>query len=315
MKNNIMPLPMPPRGQPPKDPSKLAAYLTQQQAARDAGTYAQGKAFKAVGVAADSPRRQIKIESDKDIIERVEARFEVYYRLCRATAFGEQRSLLVTGAGGVGKTYAAERILEAAGEQGVKSETVHGVMSAPMLACLLWRNRAANHCILMDDSDAVFKDEETLSLLKHALDTSKKRKISYQRDSNLLKANGVENNFNFDGSIIFASNINFQAVVDAGKSALVPHLQAMMTRTPPLDLKLYAQRDILVWVRHVIRKSNLLVGKMNITGDQQEEVLAYLTENLNDLKVLSIRTAEHIAGYMALDVKKWKQTADVMMLR
>ena len=51
-------------------------------------------------------------------------------------------------------------------------------------------------------------DDLSLNILKAALDSSKKRYISWNTDSNMLGREGIPDRFEFKGSVIFITNIN-----------------------------------------------------------------------------------------------------------
>ena len=57
-----------------------------------------------------------------------------------------------------------------------------------------------NNVLVLDDCDTVLYDE-TLNLLKAALDSCKKRKLSWNTDSALLRREGIPDTFEFKAQL------------------------------------------------------------------------------------------------------------------
>jgi hypothetical protein len=310
-----------PRGRVPSDAMKLKTYI-QNVAVLNGVSYAAAEKF----VNKRSPTAQQAIaqnpdlhetapvepeipETDAEILSRVGERFNMLNTITRGCCTGAVRSTIVSGVGGVGKTHAIEQILDHYREtQNIQSEVVRGVLSAVNLYKLLYRNRT-KHCItVLDDADGIFWDEDALSILKVALDSSLTRKISWMSESQALKNDDVPNTFEYAGSMIFITNIDFQTYVDNGKGKLAPHLQALLTRTMYLDLKLHTDRDLMLWIDHVITKNHVLV-KDGLKHEQEKEVLDFMKANRTDLRNLSIRTALKLAMLVKMNPAKWQTMA------
>ena len=56
-----------------------------------------------------------KQETDEQVINRIEERFEILDEMTRATVNGDVRAMIVTGPPGVGKSFGVERELEKSG--------------------------------------------------------------------------------------------------------------------------------------------------------------------------------------------------------
>jgi hypothetical protein len=321
---NTMALPVvsgPPRGAPPKDPTKLALYLERK---------AQWQ--KQAGVSSNlnmsvSPVHHIP-ETPDQIISRVSERFEIMYKMTKGCAQGVLRSLIITGAGGIGKTFGVtevvereradrEATIEMMPESGIPElivDVIGGYMTPMSLYMALYRNRFENSLLIFDDCDSVLEDGKSINLLKHATDTTPIRRISYASDAQTLKDNNVPQSFVFQGTIIVISNLNFHGIVNQGRHKLVPHLKALMTRTDVLDLKLHTNRETVIWINHVVSSTNMLVNE-GLSGEQQTMVMQYLDKNQDELQSLSFRNVRRIAGYMKMDWNSWQQMANVLMLR
>lgn len=301
-----------PIGRPPKDKAKLALYL-QKKAAE-----ANAKAETVQAVAETIVYKDNPDETDEDIILRIAERFDILYECTHGATTGAVRSLIVSGAGGVGKTHTVESILDYAKENlNVKSEVVHGVLTPVNLYKLLWRNRFPNSVVVLDDADTIFDNEQALMVLKAALDSGKSRKISWLAEgkSLLSKKDGeVPTDFMYEGTMIFITNLDLQGFVDAGKNRFVPHMQALMTRALYLDLRLHTIRDLATWVRHIVHKNHILVQD-GLSYEQEKDVLDFITENRDKLRNLSIRTAIQLASFVKMKGENWRTMAKHVSLR
>jgi hypothetical protein len=92
-------------------------------------------------------------------------------------ARGKSNSLIITGDPGVGKTRVVRDTLESLGMQKDSDYYfVTGTATTAGLYELLFKNRS--RLLIFDDCDAVFKDPESVNILKGALDTYDVREIS-----------------------------------------------------------------------------------------------------------------------------------------
>lgn len=298
------------KGRPPKDPTKLAAYLALKAQEQTAHSVKSGKAESIIDlnksiVYVDDPN-----ETEEDTILRIAERFDIMEKCTHGATDGVIRSLIVSGAGGVGKTYTVERILDYAREEkGVKSEVVHGVVTPVNLYKLLYRNRHANNVVVLDDADSIFDEDSALSVLKAALDSTPKRKISWLAEGKSLKGKTGEGDtptdFIYEGTMIFITNLDFQKLVDMGKSRNVAHMQALMTRALYLDLRLHSTRDLTAWVKHIVGKAHILVQD-GLSYEQEKEILDFIGENAANLRNLSIRTALKMGAFVKMVGADWK---------
>lgn len=262
--------------------------------------------------------KEEKKETDEEIILRISDRFDTLRKIVHAICQGKFHSLIVTGAGGLGKTYTVTDIAEHyKNTKNLNLVVVSGGVVTPVnLVKLLWKTRTPGSVLIMDDSDDILDEPEALTLLKGALDTSKVRKVAWMSESHMLAKEAIDPIFQYEGAVIFVSNINFQAYIDAGKGKKLPHLQALRTRFHYLDLKLHTDREIVLWIEHMICKNHILVSQKGITHDQEMEILKWMLAHRTQLSSLSIRTALQIADYMVSEGPHgWKQMAKVMILK
>jgi hypothetical protein len=267
------------------------------------------KAELAARSAASKPAR-----TDKQILADLTQRFEILSDLTVGTTTKNIRAITVTGAPGVGKTYTVEKILEHAKEsRNIQYEIVKGAVSAVNLYKLGYRNRKAGSVIVLDDADSIFNDEDALNILKVLCDSSETRKVSWMKESQALIAEDIPQTYEFNGAMIFISNLDFQTFVDEGKSKYAQHFEAIMSRSLYLDLRLHSRDELGVWIEHVATSGHIF-RREGLTDMQGNAVLSFLRENRNELRELSLRTLIKAAQLVKTN-KQWEKMATVLLLK
>lgn len=228
--------------------------------------------------------------SDDEILNDLKERFNILSILTKGAISKNVRAVTVTGAPGVGKTYTVEQILEhAKTTRNIKYDIVRGAISAVNLYKLAYHNRKAGSVIVLDDADSIFNDEDALNILKVLCDSSETRRVSWMKESQALVADDIPQSFEFNGAMIFISNLDFQKFVDEGKNKYAQHFEALMSRSLYLDLRLHGKNELGVWIEHVAQSGNIFVRE-GLSPEQGKAVLSFLRTNRENLRELSLRT-------------------------
>ena len=256
-------------------------------------------------------RAQAVVESDEQVIERIRERFEILDEMAKAATNGDIRAMIVSGPPGVGKSYGVEQVVEKAclfdqiAGKKLRAEVVKGSATALGLYCTLYKYSDPNCVLVFDDCDSILLDDVSLNLLKGALDSGKKRKISWLADSNMLRREGVPDQFDFKGSVIFITNLKF----DAMKSQkLRDHLDALQSRCHYLDLTLDTMRDKLLRIKQ-IANDGALFQDYDFEQVTQDEIIDFMFENKMKLREMSLRMALKIADLRKSFPLRWKAMA------
>jgi hypothetical protein len=252
-------------------------------------------------------------EKMAEIDARIKATFAVLNKVTQGIVDGHIRAAIVSGAAGCGKTYTLEAGLTAAEERGlIRYQSVRGAMSAIGLFRQLFECSEPNNVLVIDDCDGIFGDLDALNLLKAALDTGKSRKVHWNKESKILDGEGVPRQFEFKGAVVFITNIDFTAEIEADKK-MTPHYKALMSRCMYVDLGIHNKREILVRIGQVVYSDEFL-NDNHLRKDQAMLMMKWLTSNLNRVRTLSIRTILQLASLVKTD-REWEQMANVVMCR
>jgi hypothetical protein len=250
-------------------------------------------------------------ESDEEIMDRIEQRFAVLDDMTKAAIAGDIRAMIVTGPPGVGKSYGVEYQLEKAGlfdvvgNRKVKYEVIKGAMTPIGLYCTLYKHSDPKNVLVFDDCDSILLDDLALNILKAALDSGKKRRIHWNSDSAMLRREGVPDQFDFKGSVIFITNLKFE---NLKSKKLQDHLEALQSRCHFLDLTLNTTRDKILRIRQIFRRGDLFQD-YDFTPEKGEEIVAFMQENHARLREISLRMALKLADLTKISAN-WRALAE-----
>ena len=250
-------------------------------------------------------------ETDEEVMDRIEKRFSILDDMTKAAITGDIRAMIVVGPPGVGKSYGVEYQLEKAGMfdqisgRKIKYEVVKGAMTPIGLYCTLFRHSDPKNVLVFDDCDSILLDDVALNILKAALDSGKKRRIHWNADSAMLRREGVPDQFDFKGSVIFITNLKFDHLKS---KKLQDHLEALQSRCHFLDLTLNTTRDKILRIRQIFRKGDLFKD-YDFTAEQGEEIVQYMIDNHAKLREISLRMALKLADLTKISAN-WQLLAE-----
>lgn len=262
-------------------------------------------------------RAFVENETDDEAMTRIADTFLMLDKITEASARGIVRGLVVSGPPGIGKSFGVEKQLDTAnlfrtmGGLDPNYEVISGGISSIGLYQKLYYNRNADHVLVFDDCDGVLFDEECLNLLKAALNSGTTRQICWNKESRVLAFEDIPEKFNFDGSIIFLSNIDFEASIAKG-SRISAHLEAIMSRCHYLDLEIGSLRDKLLRIKQIIKDGMLL--SYEFTAEEEKEIVDFVFTNATHMREVSLRTVKKIADFVKADPEGWYEMAESTIL-
>ena len=238
----------------------------------------------------------------------INTRFGFVEKLVNMVATGVQPSAVITGEGGLGKTYTVTKTLEANGFKDISDladfqvgsvmntrkcfTMIKGYSTAKGLYRTLFENQKS--VVVFDDCDAVLKDPVALNLLKGALDSYGKRIISWNAD---MKDDDLPRSFEFTGRVIFISNMD-QDRID----------QAIRSRSMMIDLSMTLDQKIDRM--EFIAASDEFLPEYDATI--KADALALIRKIKSECKEISLRTLIAVSKVRASN-KDWKDLATYML--
>ena len=255
-------------------------------------------------------------ETDEQAIERIASRFAILDEMAEAVSTSKVRAMIVSGPPGIGKSFGVERALEKrsmfddiAGSTR-KFEVVKGAMSPIGLYKKLYEHSAKGHVVCFDDCDAILYDDLALNLLKAALDTGKKRTLHWNTESRTLMAEGMPNSFEFNGGVVFITNVKFDNVKS---KKLQDHLQALQSRCHYLDLTIDSMRDRMLRIRQIVGTG--MLEKYAMGREAEQDLVQFIYDNKHKLREISLRMVLKIADLWKMSPDRYKHLAEQTCMR
>lgn len=242
------------------------------------------------------------VEENPTIAFPINQRFNFVTRLVSMVGRGKTASALITGEGGLGKSYTVFKSLEAAGLHNISGIdldgqeapsdsfcVVKGYSTAKGLYRTLYENR--NSIVVFDDCDSILRDDDAVNLLKGALDSYDTRIISWNTtrpDEELPRS------FEFSGGVVFISNRPMNKID-----------QALRTRSMCVDLTMTLDQK-LDRMEAIMMEDDFLPG---ISMAYKRDALNLIREYKDRAREVSMRTLITVARIRAEDDADWADLA------
>ena len=238
----------------------------------------------------------------------INKRFDFVEKLVKMVATGVQPSAVITGQGGLGKTYTVLKTLKDSGlndvtcldefEIGMSVARSHsfaivkGYSTPKGLYRTLFENNGS--VIVFDDCDSVLKDPVALNLLKGALDSYDRRFISWNAD---MRDDDLPKSFEFTGRIVFISNMG-QEKID----------QAIRSRSMMIDLSM--TDDQKVERMEAIASSDEFMPEYDTKA--KSDAIQFIKKIQSDVKELSLRSLISVTKIASTN-ENWEELAEYML--
>lgn len=227
--------------------------------------------------------------SDSEIVDKQKSFFNTLEKAALGVAYGYSRALVVSGPAGIGKSFGIDAAIGDIPDSDINNTFITGHCTPTGLYATLYNYRFAGCTIVFDDSDAIFHNEVSLGILKHALDMKAKRKISWLSKAEILDDEGevIPNNFIFEGSIIFISNLNLTSIAESNNK-LSAHISAIISRALYMDCYSIFKNDNDYILRIGYLKDSIFNNEgIDVIG--RDLIMGYITDNAKNMRELSLR--------------------------
>ena len=239
------------------------------------------------------------------LVFSVADRFSFVEALTDMVASGKAPSAIVTGEGGIGKTYTITKVLHDNGflssddpaSVHLPPSKVFTVVKGYSTPYALYRTLFENQdrVILFDDCDSVLSDATAVNLLKAALDSYSKRVVSWQSE---VKGTDLPTSFTFKGGVIFISNYSLTSLN-----------QAVRSRALCVDLSMNAEQK-LERMEHLVANKDF---QPELSAKVKADALKLIRDNLSKVRHLNLRTLIQVSKIRATDRKDWTRLALYVM--
>jgi hypothetical protein len=233
-------------------------------------------------------------------------RFEFVSEMVSMLARGIQPSVIVTGPGGLGKSFTVIDSLIKAGLKdislvddlpvgftlngGKTFRVIKGYSTPKGLYRTLFENR--DGVVVFDDCDSVLKDPVSLNLLKAALDSYDKRIISWRAD---IRDEDLPTSFLFNGRVVFISNQSSNSID-----------QAIITRSMAVDLSMTPTQKV-ERMRWLLTKDDFMPEYEMAYKSDAIDLIAALVDKV---KELSLRTLITVTKIRKAGGPRWRDLAE-----
>ena len=233
----------------------------------------------------------------------INERFGFINDMVMMLARGEQPSVVITGPGGLGKSFSVLKALNTSGFTDISladeyftpsSRTfcvVKGHSSPRGLFRILWENKSG--VIVFDDCDSVLKDPVSLNLLKGALDSYSRRIITWRSETK--SDDDMPHTFEFKGRIVFISNMSSNALD-----------QAIVTRSMVVDLSMTLEQKIERMLEIAVEDDFMPEYSL----DEKQDAIELVNDLRETVKELSIRTLIQVIKIRNSSVSNWRNLAE-----
>lgn len=251
-------------------------------------------------------------QAEQVMVKSVESRFTINERfgfvsdMVAMLAKGDQASVVVSGPGGLGKSYTVVDALAKCGLKDISTlddlavgtrinatksfRVIKGYSTPKGLYRTLYENK--DGVVVFDDCDSVLKDPVSLNLLKAALDSYDRRIISWRAD---IKDEDLPTTFEFKGRVVFISNLPSEALD-----------QAIISRSLAVDLTMTPEQKI-DRMRYLLDQPGFMP---DYPKQYKVDALDLIGGLVDKVKELSLRTLIQVTKIRKSAGARWKDLAE-----
>lgn len=260
-------------------------------------------------------KNRVALQQTQPMLPIVESRFSINDRFEFVTemvtmlARGEQASVVITGPGGLGKSFTVIKSLDSVGFKDISVlddlpvgfvlnggrtyRVVKGYSTAKGLYRTLYENREG--VIVFDDCDSVLNDAVSLNLLKAALDSYDKRIISWRAD---IRDEDLPTSFLFSGRVVFISNRPSNGID-----------QAIISRSLAVDLSMTMKQKV-DRMRWLLTQDDFMP---EFDLEYKTDAIDLIESLIDSVKELSLRSLIQVTKIRKANTARWRDLAEYVL--
>lgn len=258
----------------------------------------------------DYEKKYLEEETEAEALARIQKTFDMFGKIVEAVPQGHIRGMIISGPPGVGKTHTVIESLDRVLGNDRKYTHVKGFASAIAIYKMLYYNSSQDNVLVFDDCDAALDNENSLNILKCALDSGARRDICWMAESRVLKTEDIPDRFEFKGGVIFLTNRDFEMTT---APSLKEHLAAMMSRCHYIDLEISSQRDQLLRIKQIVAQG--LLAEYQLSSYEELMLMEFIETNFNFLRERSLRIIKKVAEIYKAQPANWREFAEMSCLK
>lgn len=212
--------------------------------------------------------------------------------------------MIVNGPSGCGKTEYTRKVLDNCKSNAI---IVSGTMSPIKLYAALYQCRKPGQVLVIDDTDTLLEQVESLEILKAALDSQKNKPVAWKKYSTLLAREGMPDEFVYHGRLIIITNKHLSTNDNTKMgSQLMPVRKRFQYFPAGLPSK---EWEVLAMKKFVDAGEVRVFNEAGLTKEQQDDIMLFVEENADDLGRISFRSLVQCVELFQAHGDDWKDMA------
>jgi hypothetical protein len=248
--------------------------------------------------------RQVASHQTPDAInDALDKHYKTLERFIQGVAMNKYH-MIVNGPSGCGKTEYTRKVLDSVKANAVM---ISGTMSPIKLYAALYECRKPGTILVIDDTDTLLEQTESLEILKAALDSQGNKPVAWKKYSTLLAKNGMPDEFLYKGRLIIITNkhLSMNDTTKAG-SQLVPVRKRFQYFPAGLPSK---EWEVLAMRKFVEAGDVRIFNERNIPKNAQQDIMNFIEANADDLGRISFRSIVQCVELYEAHGEDWQDMA------
>ena len=224
--------------------------------------------------------------------------------------------LIVNGDAGMGKTEITHEVVGDYAEGNVLS--ISGTISSVRLFGKFQEARQKKDIIIIDDTDKILEDQESLEVLKAVLDTREGKIVDWDKYSTALQKSNIKSQFKYEGRCIIITNKQLRTAPDANPTIQQQRILPVLSRchyfkagVPSNQWKIESIRMHQEGYKSKYDKHTYVLRCFeNVHPDTQLSIVDWLEKHADDLREISFRTCAMLVQLQEQEPDFWEEMAE-----